>query len=61
VTHNVVVDFSESFKSVVVFLFGTIGSVVLSNEVNELSLGISDLGSEEGLSLRGIGVQVQDG
>lgn len=60
-THNVVVDFSESFKSVVVFLFGTIGSVVLSNEVNELSLGISDLGSEEGLSLRGIGVQVQDG
>jgi len=61
VRQDVVVDFSESFKSVVVFLFGTIGSVVLSNEVNELSLGISDLGSEEGLSLRGIGVQVQDG
>ena len=56
--HHVEVLFEDG-ESVVVFLFGTIGSVVLADEVNESSLSVSDLGGtqEVGSSLRSAHVQ----
>jgi len=51
---------SEEVQSVLVFFFGAISSVVLGNEVDELSLGFSDLGGQEGLVLRSL-VHVEDG
>jgi len=44
VTLDVVVVSFEDGKSVVVFLFCAIGSVVLRDEVDEFSLGVADWG-----------------
>jgi len=48
VMDDVFVDLSEDIKPVVVFFFGSIGSSVLGDEVNELSLSISDGCGQEG-------------
>jgi len=44
VVKDVLVGVCEEGESVFVFLFGSIGSVELGDEVNEFSLGISDGG-----------------
>jgi len=53
----------EDGESVVVFLFGAIGSVVLADEVDEGSLGITDGsgGEEVGSSLGSRHVQKSEG
>ena len=47
---DIFVDLGEEGESVLVFLFGSVGSLVVGNEVDEFSFSFSDLGSEECVS-----------